>query len=526
MAGFSNRFTQGLAGDTVDADPRRPRQVFQAAWSPALPTPVSAPAVLAWNASLADEMGLSVADTERAAIFSGNRLMPGMQPYAACYGGHQFGHWAGQLGDGRVVNLGEWQGPDARHWTLQLKGAGPTPYSRHADGRAVLRSSVREYLCSEFMHHLGIPTTRALSLVITGDQVVRDMFYDGNPQAEPGAIVCRVASSFIRFGHFELPAARGDIELLRALVRFTITTEWPDLAERLDTCLNEKAEQQIYLEWYQRVCDATLDLVVHWMRVGFVHGVMNTDNLSVAGLTIDYGPYGWIDDYDPDWTPNTTDAGQRRYCFGKQGEVACWNLYKLANALFPLIKDAEALQAMVDAHTGMFERRLRAMMACKLGVPADRLETSALLELLDRCLRVQETDMTVFFRALSEFGAADQVKPLHEVVQSAFYDGALLVDNLPLYQQLEAEYRLLIAGTHATERVTLMNQTNPCYVLRNYLCQQAIDALMADDRTEFDALLTLIRQPYQPHSRLDRYAGRRPDWARQKPGCSMLSCSS
>ncbi|MBG3852707.1 YdiU family protein, partial [Xanthomonas hortorum pv. carotae] len=231
----------------------------------------------------------------------------GMQPWAVNYGGHQFGHWAGQLGDGRAISLGEAIGVDGGRYELQLKGAGPTPYSRGADGRAVLRSSIREFLCSEAMHHLGVPTTRALSLVTTGDAVVRDMFYDGRPQREPGAIVCRVAPSFIRFGNFELPSARGDSALLRQWADFTIARDFPEL---------KGAGENLYAAWFAQVCERTAVMVAHWMRVGFVHGVMNTDNMSILGLTIDYGPYGWVDDYDPDWTPNTTDAQGRRYRFG------------------------------------------------------------------------------------------------------------------------------------------------------------------------------------------------------------------
>ena len=239
-------------------------------------------------------------------------------------GGHQFGHWAGQLGDGRAISLGEAVLADGQRRELQLKGAGPTPYSRSADGRAVLRSSIREFLCSEAMHHLGIPTTRALSLVGTGEGVVRDMFYDGHPEVEPGAIVCRVAPSFLRFGHFELPSQRGDTSLLQALADFCIARDFPHLRGR---------GEPLYADWFAEVCERTARLVAGWMRVGFVHGVLNTDNMSILGLAIDYGPYGWIDAYDPDWTPNTTDATGRRYRFGWQPRVANWNLGQLARAL-------------------------------------------------------------------------------------------------------------------------------------------------------------------------------------------------
>ena len=239
-----------------------------------------------------------------AQVFGGNALLAGMEPYAANYGGHQFGNWAGQLGDGRAITLGEAINARGERWELQLKGAGPTPYSRTADGRAVLRSSVREFLCSEAMHHLGVPTTRALCLVATGEQVVRDMFYDGHPQPEPGAIVCRVAPSFMRFGNFELPASRGDAAAARAARRLRD----PHATSRSCRARATGALTTLRAPGSREVCERTALMVAHWMRVGFVHGVMNTDNMSILGLTIDYGPYGWLDDFDLDWTPNTTDA--------------------------------------------------------------------------------------------------------------------------------------------------------------------------------------------------------------------------
>ena len=227
---FDNTFLRALPGDPETRI--FPRQLQGATWSAVEPTPVEAPRLLAHSREMAAELGFSDADLaspEFARVFGGNALLPGMQPFATNYGGHQFGHWAGQLGDGRAISLGEAVNAAGQRWELQLKGAGPTPYSRHADGRAVLRSSIREFLCSEAMHHLGVPTTRALSLAATGETVVRDMFYDGHPQAEPGAVVCRVAPSFLRFGNFELPASRGELPLLRQLVNFAIRRDFADL---------------------------------------------------------------------------------------------------------------------------------------------------------------------------------------------------------------------------------------------------------------------------------------------------------
>ncbi|MDD2843000.1 MAG: YdiU family protein, partial [Tolumonas sp.] len=343
---FDNRFIHELPGDPLTVN--QTRQVNAAFWSTVTPTPVPQPQLIASSAEVAALLGLTPADLQQpewVAALSGNELLDGMSPFATCYGGHQFGQWAGQLGDGRAISLGELLHAQQR-WELQLKGAGPTPYSRRADGRAVLRSSIREFLCSEAMFHLGVPTTRALSLVLTGDAIWRDMFYDGNPKAEPGAIVCRVAPSFIRFGHFQLPAMRGELSQLNQLIDFTIDRDFPHL-------LAEPAEQRRAL-WFREICRTTAKLMVEWTRVGFVHGVMNTDNMSILGLTIDYGPYGWIDNFDLHWTPNTTDAEGLRYCFGRQPAIARWNLQRLAEALATVIPDQAIFSEGITAFDEVF----------------------------------------------------------------------------------------------------------------------------------------------------------------------------
>ena len=309
---WDNRFTRDLPADPIDAleAPILPRQVEGAAFTRTRPTSVAGPRLLLASDEVATDLGLdpgALAEEPALSALAGNRVTDGMDPFAMNYGGHQFGNWAGQLGDGRAIALGEVVDTAGIHQTLQLKGAGPTPYSRRADGRAVLRSSIREFLCSEAMHHLGVPTTRALSLVTTGDAVVRDMFYDGNAAPEPGAIVCRVAPSFVRLGTFELPTSRGDTDLLGTLVATTIRHSYPQLVGA-DGAVGPGE----IAAFVQTVVDRTARLMADWMRVGFVHGVMNTDNLSVLGVTIDYGPYGFLDDVDLDWTPNTTDFGQRR----------------------------------------------------------------------------------------------------------------------------------------------------------------------------------------------------------------------
>ena len=410
---FDNAFVHDLPGDAQAGG--RPRAVSGALFSRVNPTPVKAPTLLAYSREVAGLLGLEAADLESsqaAEILSGNQLLDGMQPYAANYGGHQFGHWAGQLGDGRAITLGETINAAGQRWELQLKGAGLTPYSRTADGRAVLRSSLREFLCSEAMHHLGVPTTRALSLVATGESVLRDMFYDGNPRREPGAIVCRVAPSFIRFGNFELPASRGELELLKQLVDFTIHRDFPELSSSGETR---------YADWFAQVCMRTAGMVAHWMRVGFVHGVMNTDNMSILGLTIDYGPYGWIDNFDFDWTPNTTDAQGRRYRFGQQAQIAYWNLTCLANALVPVFASVEPLNAGLQAFIDTYTQMEREHIAGKLGLQQCLPEDVDLMNSLYALLQSAEVDMTLFFRALSE---VDVNAPTLMPFNDAFYDDA------------------------------------------------------------------------------------------------------
>ncbi len=313
QAPFHNSFVDELRGEaTFD---KKPRQVPGYHYSRVEPTPVRDPRLLAWSDDLATFLGLTRPSERGPAVnaLAGNLVTESMKPFAARYGGHQFGNWAGQLGDGRAMSLGELTATDGSSWEIQLKGAGPTPYSRRADGRAVLRSSLREFLCSEAMYYLGVPTTRALSLVATGDEVVRDMFYNGNARPEPGAIVARVAPTFVRFGNFQILLALGEMDNLRALADYVIRHQFPELGE---------PSPAVYVRWFEEVCRRTAVMIAHWMSVGFVHGVMNTDNMSILGLTIDYGPYGWLEPYDPDWTPNTTDFGGRRYAFGQQPRVA------------------------------------------------------------------------------------------------------------------------------------------------------------------------------------------------------------
>lgn len=528
---FDNRYRRQLPGDT---DPSStPRQVTGAAWSPAIPRPASAPQCVSWSPEAAALLDLSAADCQSelfAQIFVGNHQLPGMQPYAMCYGGHQFGHWAGQLGDGRAINLGEVINAKGKHWTLQLKGAGPTPYSRHADGLAVLRSSVREYLCSEAMHHLGVPTTRALSLMLTGDQVERDMFYDGNSRWEPGAVVCRIAPSFVRFGSLEIFAARQDYALLQQLLDFTLKADFPELLPA-----SGRAQKSTYVDWLAEVARRTAELVAHWMRVGFVHGVMNTDNLSVLGLTIDYGPYGWLEGYEPGWTPNTTDAQGRRYCYGAQPNIGQWNLVRLANAIYPLVGEAAPLEAALEEYARTYEACRERDMAAKLGLHTFNTADDELVEALLALLQQTETDMTLFFRSLMdvELNAQQDLSDaqLMAPLQDAYYtepDASLVSETGRWLRRYIARSRESLAAPNESmqTRRARMSSVNPKYVLRNYLAQQAIDRAENGDFSEIETLLDLLRRPYDEQPHYQQYAARRPEWARNRAGCSMLSCSS
>jgi uncharacterized protein YdiU (UPF0061 family) len=441
--------------------------------------------VLAWSRDMARRLGLDEADIEAPAfarVFGGNALWPGMQPFAANYGGHQFGHWAGQLGDGRAISLGEAIGEDGARWELQLKGAGRTPYSRSADGRAVLR----------------------------------DMFYDGHPREEPGAIVCRAAPSFLRFGNFELPASRGDTALLRALADFCLRRDFPEL---------EGSGETLYSAWFRRICESTATMIAHWMRVGFVHGVMNTDNMSILGLTIDYGPYGWIDAYDPGWTPNTTDAHGRRYRFGWQPKIAGWNLLRLAHALSPLFAEAAPLQAGLDAYAAAYDAADRRNVAAKLGLRECRDGDLALMADLQALLHDAEVDMALFVRALAD---VDLQAPALAPLADAFYDDAKHAAAAPRFEAWLARLAARTGedGTDPEARRAAMDASNPKYVLRNYLAQEAIDKAEQGDLSGVHALQRVMEHPCDEQPGREAFAVRRPDWARDRAGCSMLSCSS
>jgi len=523
---FDNSFVRELPAD-VEAGTTRRRQLTDACFSRVAPAPTTAPKLVAWSRETAELLGLSETDTmstEFLQTFSGNALLEGMDPFATCYGGHQFGNWAGQLGDGRAINLGEVVTTAGQRMVLQLKGAGETPYSRTADGLAVLRSSVREFLCSEAMFHLGVPTTRALSLCLTGDEVMRDVLYNGNAALEPGAVVCRVAPSFTRFGHYQMLAARNETELLGRFLNYNVTTDFPELLS-----VDEGPERA--LAWFAEVAARTAHMVAHWMRVGFVHGVMNTDNMSVLGETIDFGPYGWLEDYDPNWTPNTTDAQGKRYRFAHQPAVAQWNLLQLANSIFPLVNDAEPLEKILAGYERDYVKIWNSMLGQKLGLAEFTPADGELADALDSVLQLTEVDMTLFYRQLVDIDLQSRAPDddLTGVLSDALYDPATLNGEVKAawngwLQNYAARVRA--DNRPSIERRATMNAVNPLYVLRNYLAQLAIDAAEKGDFTRIEEQLEVLRNPYTEQAGREEYAGKRPEWARTRVGCSMLSCSS
>ena len=516
---IQDKFNKALPADPILENTRR--QVPKACFSYVLPKQTAKPEVLHVSPEMLKNIGLSDNDARSDKflnVFTGNQVLQNTKPYAMCYGGHQFGNWAGQLGDGRAINLFEVE-YNSKNWVLQLKGAGETPYSRTADGLAVLRSSIREYLCSEAMFHLGVPTTRALSLALSGDQVLRDIMYDGNSAYEKGAIVCRTAESFLRFGNYQIFAARQDEETLKILVDYTINHHFSDLG---------KPSKETYIAFFNEVSNRTLDLIIHWQRVGFVHGVMNTDNMSILGLTIDYGPYGWLEGYEYGWTPNTTDRQHKRYRYGNQPNIGLWNLLQLANALYPLVEDAEPFETILNQYKTDFETRLLNMMRSKIGLQVEAENDQKLILDLEDILHVTETDMTIFFRKLSNFKKNEPSKGL-EIIQMAFYKPDNVVGNIEKrWKGWFENYseRLRKETFSDEERKSNMNAVNPKFVLRNYMAQLAIDDADIGDYKLIDELFRMLKRPYDEQPEYEKWFAKRPDWAKDKVGCSMLSCSS
>ncbi|KAE9463219.1 hypothetical protein C3L33_04869, partial [Rhododendron williamsianum] len=537
---WDNSFVRELPGDPKTLN--IPRQVFHACYTKVNPSvEVENPQLVAWSESVAELLDLDPKEFERPdfpLIFSGASPLVGAVPYAQCYGGHQFGMWAGQLGDGRAITLGEVLNANSERWELQLKGAGKTPYSRFADGLAVLRSSIREFLCSEAMHSLGIPTTRALCLVTTGKYVTRDMFYDGNPKEEPGAIVCRVAQSFLRFGSYQIHASRGkeDLDIVRTLANYTIRHHFPHVenlskSESLSFSTGEEDNEVVdltsnkYAAWAVEVAERTASLVARWQGVGFTHGVLNTDNMSVLGLSIDYGPFGFLDAFDPSYTPNTTDLPGRRYCFANQPDIGLWNVAQFASTLSAaqLISDKESNYAM-ERYGTKFMDEYQAIMTRKLGLP--KYNKQLISKLLNN-MAVDKVDYTNFFRLLSNIKADLSIpeKELLTPLKAVLLDmGKERKEAWTTWVQTYIQ-ELSASETSDEERKASMNSVNPKYILRNYLCQSAIDAAEQGDFGEVRRLLKVMERPFDDQPGMEKYARLPPAWA-YRPGVGMLSCSS
>lgn len=473
------------------------------------PTPLVQPHWVATSASTAQWMQLPpgwLSGDEALQVLAGNAVAAGSRPLASVYSGHQFGVWAGQLGDGRAILLGE----TANGLEVQLKGAGRTPYSRMGDGRAVLRSSIREFLCSEAMHALGIPTTRALALIGSPQPVQRET-------VETAAVVTRVAESFIRFGHFEHFAARDMQAELKALADMVIDAHYPECRSATTLAGN------VYANFLQAVSERTARLLAQWQAVGFCHGVMNTDNMSILGLTIDYGPFQFLDAFDPGHICNHSDS-QGRYAFNRQPQVAYWNLFCLGQALLPLIADEELTIAALESYKQVFPAAYAAQMLRKLGLPADMPGTpptegrfAQLVNPLLQLLADNRVDYTIFFTRLTEAvqqiqdGGQPDFEPLRDIIlDRAGFDAWAL------------SYSEQLALSDPAQAADLMQKSNPRFVLRNHLGETVIRAAQAGDFAPVQQLLAVLQSPFDAHPAHAAWAGFPPDWA----STIEISCSS
>ncbi|MES2980231.1 MAG: YdiU family protein [Pseudomonadota bacterium] len=470
-------------------------QLGESFYTPQLPRPLPDPYWVSRNRSVARELGLDeewFASASALDSFTGNRILPGSQPLASVYSGHQFGVWAGQLGDGRAILLGELQAPTGGI-EVQLKGAGMTPYSRMGDGRAVLRSSIREYLCSEAMHGLGIPTTRALCVTGSDARVRRE-------EIETAAVVTRTAPSFIRFGHFEHFSYNDKHEELRTLADFVIDSFYPECRDAA----------QPYAALLQTVSERTAQLMAAWQSVGFCHGVMNTDNMSILGLTIDYGPFQFLDGFNPAHICNHSDH-QGRYAFNKQPNIAYWNLFCLGQALLPLIDEQERALAALESYKSVFPLGLERRMVAKLGLQGSQPDDKLLIEGIFKLLAATQVDYTIFWRRLSEAAETGEMSPVRD----------LFLDR-EAFDAWARQYAARTAGMNPVARAASMLRINPKYVLRNHLGEQAIRAAKLKDFSEVDTLLELLQSPFEEHAQHESRAGFPPDWA----STIEISCSS
>lgn len=463
------------------------------------PTPLPAPYLVSFNEEAAKLIGLDAREAAKpdfAEYFSGNKILPGSEPISAIYAGHQFGIFVPQLGDGRAILLGEVVNDKGERFDIQLKGAGMTPFSRMGDGRAVLRSTVREYLCGEAMHALGIPSSRALCIVGSDEPVYRET-------AETAAVLTRIAPTHVRFGSFELFYYRGQFERVRELADYVIAEFYPQFAE---------AENK-YLEFLREVVKRTARLIAQWQAVGFSHGVMNTDNMSILGMTIDYGPFGFLDEFDAGFICNHSDyAG--RYAFDRQPTVGLWNLYKFAQTLVPLIEIEEA-ETILGEYQDIFSEKFYELVRRKFGLQTGQPEDAAFISELFEILQVNHTDYTQFFRRLGDFKTGANEK--NDSLQKMFIDPRSFDDWAKIYRA-----RLAKENSVDTRRRTLMMQVNPKFVLRNHVAQSAIEKAQNGDYAEVDTLLKVLQKPFDEQPEMERFSEPPPEGVERV----AVSCSS
>ncbi|XP_070784268.1 protein adenylyltransferase SelO-like [Enoplosus armatus] len=496
------------------------RTVKNCIFSKSIPTPLKGPLTLAAVSKV--DVIEGILDVDMAAAqsdeflhyASGGRLLPGSAPLAHRYGGHQFGYWAGQLGDGRAHSLGQYTNRKGEVWELQLKGSGKTPYSRSGDGRAVIRSSVREFLCSEAMHFLGVPTSRAASLIVSDEPVLRDQFYNGNVKRERGAVVLRLAKSWFRIGSLEILSQSGEIDLLRKLLNFVINEHFPSInSDDLDK----------YLVFYSTVVNETAHLIAQWMSVGFAHGVCNTDNFSLLSITIDYGPFGFMESYNPNFVPNTSDD-EGRYSIGAQANVGLFNLEKLLMALSPVLttKQQKEAKLILKGYVDIYQMRFHQLFKAKLGLLGEEEDDGYLIAFLLKMMEDTQSDFTMTFRQLGEVSALQlhnrnfkQMWALEDLSSHKLFSDWLSTYLLRLSRQQND------SDLHRQHR---MKNVNPRYVLRNWMAESTIRKAEMNDFSEVELLHHILSFPFVTQETAEEagYAARPPLWAQRL----KVSCSS
>ncbi|XP_068438376.1 protein adenylyltransferase SelO-like [Clinocottus analis] len=512
-----NKLLEAFPVDVIDGN--FPRPVKNCIFSKSIPTPLKGPLRLAAASKEVIEgiLDIDLALTQSDDFLhyaSGGRLLPGSVPFAHRYGGHQFGYWAGQLGDGRAHSLGQYTNSAGDVWELQLKGSGKTPYSRSGDGRAVIRSSVREFLCSEAMHALGVPTSRAASLIVSDEPVTRDQFYNGDVKTERGAVVLRLAKSWFRIGSLEILSQSGETDLLRTLLTFVIDEHFSSI---------NSDDPDKYLVFYSTVVNETAHLIARWMSVGFAHGVCNTDNFSLLSVTIDYGPFGFMESYDPNFVPNTSDD-EGRYGIGAQADVGRFNLQKLLEALGPVLSQQQQSEAknILKGYVDIYHKRIHQLFKAKLGLVGEQEVDGHLIAFLLKMMEDTRSDFTATFRQLSDISERQlhsrnftQFWALEDLSSHKLFSDWLSMLQLRLVRQ---------QNDSDLDRQHRMKNVNPRYVLRNWMAESAISKAEKNDFSQVALLHRVLSSPFVTQVAAEEagYAARPPAWAKRL----KVSCSS